>query len=146
MSGSDELLSLFGTYATLATVKMMLLSAYMGRIRMKTKTFANPEDIINPKKNKIGVGIDEDIERVRRCHLNDLENIVPFLFIGSVYTLTNPSYFVAAMHFRVFFASRIAHSLAYLIPIPQPARLLAFATGWFTVLSMAVQVLMQGNL
>ncbi|XP_071953489.1 microsomal glutathione S-transferase 1-like [Antedon mediterranea] len=137
MSSYDEdVFRLFCTYAALTILKMMLLSFYTARFRFAKNAFANREDRVS-KDSKIGVNVDEDVERVRRCHLNDLENIVPFLTLGFLYTLTNPSVYAATMHYRIFFASRVLHSISYLTPIPQPSRALCFFVGWFVNASMA---------
>ena len=45
--------------------------------------FANPEDAKDVPGSK--VGSDPDVERVRRAHLNDLENIPLFIAIAAVY-------------------------------------------------------------
>ena len=63
-----------------------------------------------------------------RAHLNDLENIVPFLLLGFLYISTQPAYSTALILFRVFAGARIIHSIAYLRKV-QPARLFAFAVG-----------------
>ena len=101
---------------------------------------------------------DPDIERVRRNHLNDIENIVPFAVIGFFYVAMNPNARTALWHFRVFFLSRIFHTIAYQVkvrlpirshrfisvfqlPLPQPSRALGFLVGYGTTVSMAIQLL-----
>jgi glutathione S-transferase len=66
-------------------------------------------------KNKTAVVTtsDPDVERVRRNHLNDIENIVPFVLVGLFYVGTNPDRDVALWHFRIFFVSRVLHTLTY---------------------------------
>ena len=81
-----------------------------------------------------------------RCHRNDLENIPPFLLLGLLYVLTGPSLQSAAWHFRIFAGSRFLHTVAYLMPLPQPSRALCFAVGAIANVSMAVQILMNGQL
>ncbi len=76
-----------------------------------------------------------------RCHLNDLENIVPFVVIGLLYALTGPDLSTALLHFRVFVGSRFIHTVAYVMALPQPTRGLAFGVGLFTTFSMAYRVL-----
>ncbi|XP_033116309.1 microsomal glutathione S-transferase 1-like [Anneissia japonica] len=139
----NDVFRLFCTYAGMTTMKMMLLSFYTSRFRFKNDVFASPEDRIS-KSSKIGANIDEDVERVRRCHLNDLENIVPFLFLGFLYALSEPSVFAASMHYRIFFASRVLHSIAYLAPLPQPSRAFCFTVGWIVNASMAWNVIKLG--
>ena len=40
------------------------------------------------------------MERVRRAHLNDMENILPFLILGFLYMFTNPAYATALLCYR----------------------------------------------
>ncbi|KAI2665457.1 Microsomal glutathione S-transferase 1 [Labeo rohita] len=135
----------FSTYATIVVLKMMLMSFMTSYFRMTKKAFSNPEDTNLSAKasedRKKLVRVDPDVERVRRCHLNDLENIVPFVVIGLLYALTGPDLSTALLHFRVFVGSRFVHTVAYVMAVPQPTRALAFAVGLFTTFSMAYRVL-----
>lgn len=78
---------------------------------------------------------------VCRCHQNDLENILPFVLIGLLYALTEPDLAVALLHFRIFAASRIFHTVAYLAVLPQPSRALSWVVGVLVTLSMAYRLL-----
>ncbi|XP_056157332.1 microsomal glutathione S-transferase 1-like [Lampris incognitus] len=133
----------FATYATIAVVKMMLMAPLTAYLRLTRQVFANMEDtkLLNPAEDKKLVRVDPDVERVRRCHQNDLENILPFVVVGLFYALTEPTPSTALFHFRVFVGSRIGHTVAYLLPLPQPCRALCWATGVATTLSMAFRVL-----
>ncbi|NXP76793.1 MGST1 transferase, partial [Ramphastos sulfuratus] len=107
------------------------------------QAFANPEDTASFGKGESAkkyLRTDQDVERVRRGHLNDLENIVPFLGIGLLYALSGPELSTALMHFRIFAGARIFHTLAYLIPLPQPCRGLSWAAGYAVTISMAYKV------
>ena len=57
---------------------------------------------------------DPDVERVRRAHLNDLENVVPFLLLTPLYLSTGPAPWLAANLIRGFAAARIVHTVGYL--------------------------------
>ncbi|CAF0874347.1 unnamed protein product [Didymodactylos carnosus] len=106
--------------------------------------FANPEDtlgLFGTPKGQLTLA-DPDVERVRRNHLNDIENIIPFVLIGIFYVAINPNPYVALWHFRVFFLSRIIHTIAYQTPLPQPSRAMSFLVGLVTTVSMAIQVLL----
>ena len=37
---------------------------------------------------------------MRRAHLNDMENILPFLILGFLYMFTNPAYATALLCYR----------------------------------------------
>uniref|UniRef100_A0A803TRV7 Microsomal glutathione S-transferase 1 n=1 Tax=Anolis carolinensis TaxID=28377 RepID=A0A803TRV7_ANOCA len=112
---------------------------------LRAKAFANPEDAVGFGKGdnaKKFLRTDPDVERVRRIHLNDLENIVPFLFIGFFYSFSGVSLSTALLHYRIFFASRIFHTVSYLIPLPQPSRGLAWFVGYLATFSMVYKLVM----
>jgi len=89
---------------------------------------------------------DPDVERVRRAHHNDLENIPPFMIIALAYLFTNPSYNVASNLFRLFTASRFFHTLVYAVFIvPQPTRAILFWIGYLITGYMAIQGLLIFN-
>merc|ERR1712137_1321099 len=101
--------------------------------------FANPEDAA---MSKVKVRTDESVERVRRAHLNDMENIVPFLFIGLIYVGTSPAVSSAVFYFRLFAACRMVHTVVYAIVVmPQPSRALAYFGGMFVNLMMIASIL-----
>ena len=70
-----------------------------------------------------------------------MENILPFLFLGAVYSLTGPSLPVARLHFLVFLLCRVLHSAAYLCALTPPTRSVAYVLGQVPCVSMALQVL-----
>uniref|UniRef100_A0AAY5JZ48 Microsomal glutathione S-transferase 1 n=1 Tax=Esox lucius TaxID=8010 RepID=A0AAY5JZ48_ESOLU len=129
----------FSTYATIVILKMMLLApvAWYFCFTHKVWVYTNKLDDAETA---------EDVERVRRCHQNDLENIVPFVVIGLLYALTGPDLSTALLHFRVFVGSRLCHTVAYLLPLPQPSRALAWLVGMIVTFSMAYQVFRTAHL
>jgi len=112
-------------WSSVLVLKMLIMSILTGLQRFRTQTFANPEDL--PSK-KLKVKFDDpNVERVRRAHRNDLENILPYFVISYFYILTNPTAFIAINLFRAVAASRILHTVVYaIVPLPQPSRALAF--------------------
>ncbi|CAF1245823.1 unnamed protein product [Adineta ricciae] len=138
----NEVFANFAYYAAISTLKMMAMSLLTSRERFVKNAFANPEDIQLGRDKQAKVTLtDPDVERVRRNHLNDIENIVPFVIIGILYVSINPSSTTALWHFRTFFFSRIFHTIAYQLPLPQPSRAVGFAIGYATTMSMAIQFL-----
>ncbi|XP_005185994.1 microsomal glutathione S-transferase 1 isoform X2 [Musca domestica] len=122
-------------------LKMLMMSLLTAMQRFKTKTFANPEDCMS-KKDKVTYD-NPYVERVRRAHLNDLENILPFFAAGFFYILTNPSAFIAINLFRAVAAARILHTIVYaVVVIPQPARALSFFVAFLATGYMALQVVL----
>ncbi|KAI4897652.1 hypothetical protein NFI96_025738 [Prochilodus magdalenae] len=140
----SEVFLAFSTYATIVILKMMLMGPITSYHRLTKKVFANMEDTNlagSAEDRKKMIRVDQGVERVRRCHQNDLENITPFVVIGLLYALTGPDLSTALLHFRVFVGSRFAHTVAYLLPLPQPSRALAWMVGMGTTFSMAYRVL-----
>lgn len=132
----------FAFYSTASIVKLMGLGALTTLKRLSKDVYANPEDLTLARNQSSVVTTDPDVERVRRNHLNDIENIVPFVLVGFFYVGTNPDRDVALWHFRIFFISRLVHTICYQMPLPQPGRFLACAIGYLTTLSMAARVLL----
>ena len=78
------------------------------------QVFANPEDVAGQEKAKVNFA-NEGVERVRRCHQNDIENIFPFVFLSGIYIVAvAPSLFAAKCVFYGFTVSRLVHSFVYL--------------------------------
>ncbi|KAF3859448.1 hypothetical protein F7725_021847 [Dissostichus mawsoni] len=68
--------------------------------------FANEEDVARKpvEERKKLLRNHPDVERVRRCHQNDIETIIPFVLVGLLYALTGPVLSTALLHFRIFAA------------------------------------------
>ncbi|KAJ8038498.1 Microsomal glutathione S-transferase 1 [Holothuria leucospilota] len=139
----------YAKYGTIAILKMMILGPLTATTRrLKGFYSSNPEDykaFSNLSSHEISAHLtkrDPYIERIRRCHRNDLENIIPFITFGFLYvSVANPSLEACLWRFRVFLAARILHTVCYLVPLPQPSRLLAFAVGWIATVSMGWAIL-----
>ncbi|XP_077353720.1 prostaglandin E synthase [Festucalex cinctus] len=132
--------SCFVFYAVLLLLKMYVLAFITGQVRLRKKAFANPEDAMRHGGLQYH-RLDPDVERCRRAHRNDMENIFPFLFLGAIYSMTGPSLAVARLHFLAFTTARVLHSVAYLAALPAPARSLAYLAAQVPCLSMALQIL-----
>merc|ERR1712045_949445 len=133
-----DLFEAYAFYTALVVFKMMIMSFLTARQRFKTMTFISSEDAKQPGTK---CGSNEDIERVRRAHQNDIENVVPFAILGFLYIFTNPAYSTALLCFRLFAGARILHTLVYLLVVPQPARALCFFANIFTNIYMAYSII-----
>ncbi|KAJ8924267.1 hypothetical protein NQ315_007059 [Exocentrus adspersus] len=137
LSIDNPLFRVYAFYCAVLVLKMMFIAVFTGMTRSKTKTFANPEDAAY-RQGKVKQ--DDNVERVRRAHLNDVENIPIFLVVSLVYILTNPSYFLATLLIRAFTLARIIHTVVYaVVVIPQPARALSWSVGFGITGYMALQ-------
>ncbi len=134
---------LFGLYAACASILILTLYGlgfWTAKIRAQRRAVVNPEDV----KVNSGAAVVEvehpDVQRIKRAHLNALENAVPFFVIGFLYCQTAPGLGVARALFIAFVTVRVLHALFYL-NAKQPFRTASFALGAVINLAMAVQVL-----
>ncbi|KAK9504948.1 hypothetical protein O3M35_009114 [Rhynocoris fuscipes] len=129
-------------YCAALVIKLVIMVPLTARLRAAKRIFITEEDTKLLRGSKVKYD-DPDIERVRRAHLNDLENIPMFFAIALAYILTDPNAWLAINLMRAFTFARYAHTLVYaVVVIPQPARALAFGIGYFITIHMAVQTLL----
>jgi len=139
---ADAVFQSYAFFSAILVVKMLLMSFLTARQRFSKKSFANPEDVTHDKKAKVTTS-DPDVERVRRAHLNDLENILPFFICGFLYCFTSPDPSTANLIFKIFTGARITHTLVYAVfVIPQPSRAISWAVGQICTLYMAAKIIM----
>ncbi|XP_021269902.1 prostaglandin E synthase isoform X2 [Numida meleagris] len=131
----------FAFYSTILILKMYVVAIITGQVRLRKKAFANPEDALRNGGLQY-YREDPDVERCRRAHRNDMENIFPFLFLGAVYSLLEPSPAVARVHFFIFCVGRIVHTVAYLLRLRAPTRSVAYGVAQLPCFSMALQILL----
>jgi glutathione S-transferase len=112
----------FATYVVAACLMILkaVAMSWLTVVRMMGASagFRSPEDAkktpINPNPKPGQVGPNEAVDRIRRIHLNDLENIPFFLAAGLLYVLTAPPLLLAQWLFYGYVVSRLLHFLAYL--------------------------------
>ena len=112
-------------------LNLLVLWAYSGSVRVKTKTTPNEEDAA--RGAQLLPDNPPDVARVLRAHANAMANIVPFAILGLVYVLAGGSGTAAVAIFGVFTAARLAHTFTYLGG-RQPWRTLSFTLGAVTTL------------
>jgi microsomal prostaglandin-E synthase 1 len=113
------------------SLNLLVLWAYSGGVRAKTRTTPNEEDAA--RGAKLLPENPPEVARVLRAHANAMANIVPFAILGLVFVLAGGSGTAAAAIFGVFTLARVAHSFAYLGG-RQPWRTLSFGLGAVTTL------------
>ncbi len=131
-------LKIYAISGSIIAVQLLLLALWTGTVRVKNKTWVNPEDA-QLNKGQQADADHPDVQRVKRAHQNALENAVPFFALGLLYALTGPAAGAAQIYFYVFVAARVLHSIFYLWG-RQPFRTMMFAVGVLAMLGMAVQV------
>jgi len=139
----------FVTYviaATLMIIKMMGQGWITVWWMMKVGGgFLNPEDeaagMVNPKPRLGQLDEDDYVERSRRMHRNDTENIPPFLVAGLLFSLTQPPLLVAQVLLYGYAASRLGHFWAYFTAKSHEVRATFFSISSLIVIGMAVYTL-----
>lgn len=141
MDLSTPIVQSYILYSAILAVKLLAVGTLTTLTRMARGIVANPEDT---KTLKAKVKFDDPaVERTRRAHLNDLENIPAFWILGALYLTTSPLAAWALLLFRVYTVSRIIHTIVYaVIPLPQPARAIAYVIPYAIKLYMGANVIL----
>lgn len=135
----------FATYTIAASImilKMMVQGWITVTLMMKGQGgFLNPEDAAkgaaNPSPRPGQLDPHEDVERSRRMHRNDMENIPMFLMAGFLFTLTQPSLWVAQALCYGFVIARAGHFWAYFTAKSHEVRATFFTIGSLIIMGMA---------
>ena len=130
----------FAFWYLILVVKMLIVIVMTSLARIRSGTFATPEDYKFQGVEKVATEPNPDVERARRALQNDLENILPFFGVGLIYALSEPSLLFARIYFGGFALARIAHTIAYVRGM-QPHRTIAFAVGQILLVLMVVTTL-----
>lgn len=126
--------------ATLVVIlKMMGVGVYTSVLRMRRNVYISPEDYAM-QGQPVKEGTDEEVERARRIHRNDLENVLPFAIVGFIYALADPSSLGLRICFVGYPVARILHTFFYARGL-MPHRTLAFMLGFLITLWMAISSL-----
>lgn len=108
--------------------------------------WASPEDLrpglINRAPDPQQLEVNDYVDRSRRMHRNDLENIPAFLAIGLLFVVTAPSPGLASVLMYGFVAARFIHTLAYATKQSHEIRATLYTVGSLSVMIMAVYVLL----
>ncbi len=129
-------------FVSLLVMKTAAMGFATANARRLSKVVLNPEDVgVNPGAHAEAQESPE-VLRVKRAHLNDLENIPGFLVVATLFTLAGGSATGGWAYFGLYFAARAAHSVFYLKAV-QPWRSAAFGVGQLTQLGVIVHLLMK---
>jgi len=107
--------------------------------------WATPEDLqaglINRNPRSEQLELNDYVDRSRRMHRNDLENIPAFLACGLLFVAAAPSYLLANILMYTFVGARLAHTLAYATKQSHEVRATLYTIGSAVVIVMATYVL-----
>jgi glutathione S-transferase len=146
LSLHDPLFAAYAIAASLMILKAVAMSWLTVARMMQVKAgFRSPEDLrktpLNPAPDPRQLAPDERVERVRRIHLNDLENLPFFLFAGFLYVLTSPPLLQAQVLLYGYVVSRLLHFAAYLGARTHETRATLWTVGSLIIVFMTCRVL-----
>lgn len=137
----DPAFQVYAATVVIMCLHMVVLDAFGGVVRVKTKTVINPEDAASVAKGAELVKADPDaVARVMRAHRNLLANGVPFLLLCGVWMAFSPSFTWVAGVCGSFIVARLVHSIAYVREM-QPLRTLAFSIGQIPLAVVMVMII-----
>ena len=140
---------LFATYALAASLMILktLAMAWLTVARMMQVKggYRAPEDLrqtrLNPAPDPAQLAPDERVERMRRIHMNDLENVPFFLAAGFLFVLTAPPLIWAQGLLYGYVLSRLLHFAAYVTAQSHDLRASLWTVGALIVMGMALRVI-----
>ena len=107
--------------------------------------YASPEDLragpLNRTPSPEQLEVNDYVDRSRRMHRNDLENIPAFLACGLLFVLAQPSLLLAQVLMYGFAATRLVHAVVYATGQPHEVRATFYTIGSVIVIVMALYVL-----
>ena len=141
----------FRVYVIAAAVMVlkMIGTAWLTVYRMMKVDagFRSPEDerrgALNKSPHAGQLDKHEYVERIRRIHQNDGENVPLFLVIGLVFVLVDPGLTIAMLVFFGYAASRLLHFAAYLTARSHELRATCWTIGVLILMGMAGAVLVE---
>ena len=139
----------FVTYMIAAAIMVLKImgQGWMTVYRMlkSNSGLASPEDLqvglINRAPSPEQLEINDYVDRSRRMHRNDLENIPAFLACGLIFVASGPSLMLANILMYTFVIARLAHTLAYATKQTHEVRATLYTIASMVVIIMAVYVL-----
>ncbi len=135
----------FAAYALAAALMILKVVSMswltVARMLKANGGFRNPEDLLktpfNPNPDPKQLEPHADVERIRRIHGNDLENVPFFLVAGFLFVFTDPSLLLARCLFFGYVATRLLHFAAYFTARTHDTRAMLWTPGSLIIVYMA---------
>lgn len=139
----------FFTYAITGSIMILKLMGQgwvtVYRMLRANSGWASPEDmkpgLINRNPRPGQLDVNDYVDRSRRMHHNDLENIPAFLAVGLLFVAIEPALQLANILMYTFVGARALHAIAYATKRSHEVRATFYTIGSVVVIVMAVYVL-----
>ena len=135
----------FATYVIAASILVLKVMAQgwmtVQRMLKVGGGFMSPEDeqkgLTNPEPRAGQLELDDYVDRSRRIHHNDIENIPLFLVAGILFVLTEPPLWLAQVLFYGYVGTRLIHTVVYLRAMSHEVRATLWTPGSLIVIALA---------
>lgn len=139
----DPAFRLYAIAALLGVIKIMGQGWITVRAMLAENAgYASPEDLrpgaINKTPDPSQLEPNDRVERSRRMHRNDLENIPGFWVAGALFVLTGPPLWAAWLFCGGFVLARAGHAWAYSTAQNHETRATFYTVGSALVIVMAL--------
>lgn len=142
---------LLRTYAIAAAIMIIKMAAQawitVYRMMQVKGGYRSPEDIkpspLNPAPSPDQLAPNEHVERSRRIHLNDCENIPLFLAVGFLFVLARPPLWAAQVVLYGYVVTRLLHFVAYMSAQLHDVRAAMWTPGSLAIIGMAGYVIVR---
>ncbi|MZR31962.1 MAPEG family protein [Sneathiella litorea] len=139
----------FVAYAIAASLMVLKImgQGWMTVYRMSKSDsgLVSPEDLrvgpINKNPRPEQLDVNDYVDRSRRMHRNDLENIPAFLIAGLLFVAVDPNLLWAQILFYGFVVVRLLHAVAYATKQSHEMRATFYSIGSVIVIYLAIHVL-----
>lgn len=139
----------FVTYMIAAAIMILKImgQGWMTVFRMLKSDagLVSPEDLrsgpINRNPRAEQLEAIDYVDRSRRIHRNDLENIPAFLACGLIFVAAGPPHLLATVLMYTFVVARLVHTLAYATAQSHEIRATLYTIGSLVVIVMAIYAL-----
>ncbi|PFG62460.1 glutathione S-transferase [Thioclava sp. ES.031] len=146
LSMQNPVLATYVIAAALMVLKVMgqgWMTVY--RMLKSNSGLASPEDLrpglINRAPDPSQLALNDYVDRSRRMHRNDLENIPAFWVAGFLFVLIDPALWLAQTLLYGFVIARLAHFWAYATAQSHEIRATFYTVGSLIVIYMAAHTL-----
>lgn len=133
------LFQVFATVLVLDVLKTLFLGTATSLKRHSLKQYMVPEDADWHGGEAVAVD-GPDVRRRFGAHRNNLENLLPFFIVGSLYLASGASATAGIVYFTLFFMGRSIHTIAYLSVMPKLRRNM-YTLAWLSTIATGVHAL-----
>ena len=136
---ATTLFQVFAAVLVVDVLKTLFLGTATSLKRHSLKQYMVPEDADWHGGEALVVD-GPDVRRRFGAHRNNLENLLPFFIVGSLYLASGASATAGIVYFTLFIVGRSVHTVAYLSVMPKLRRNM-YTLAWLSMIVTGVHAL-----